>query len=47
MSTITWLHLSDLHFRAGDQHTWDTDIVLSGLLEDCESVLSRINCRLT
>ena len=28
MSTITWLHLSDLHFRAGERHTWDEDIVL-------------------
>jgi hypothetical protein len=34
MSTITWLHLSDLHFRAGDRHTWDRDIVLRKLLDD-------------
>jgi 3',5'-cyclic AMP phosphodiesterase CpdA len=34
MSTITWLHLSDLHLRAGDRHTWDADVVLPGLLQD-------------
>jgi formylglycine-generating enzyme required for sulfatase activity/3',5'-cyclic AMP phosphodiesterase CpdA len=34
MSTITWLHLSDLHFRAGERHTWDEDIVLRALLDD-------------
>lgn len=34
MNTITWLHLSDLHFRAGEQHTWDENIVLEALLED-------------
>jgi len=34
MSTITWLHLSDLHFRAEKQHTWDEDVVLRALLDD-------------
>ena len=34
MSTITWLHLSDFHFRAGERHTWDEDIVLRALLDD-------------
>ncbi len=34
MSTITWLHLSDLHFRAKEQHKWDEDIVLRALLDD-------------
>jgi 3',5'-cyclic AMP phosphodiesterase CpdA len=34
MSTITWLHLSDLHFRTGQQHAWDEDIVLRALLND-------------
>ena len=34
MSTITWLHLSDLHFRAKGQHKWDEDIVLRALLDD-------------
>lgn len=34
MSTITWLHLSDLHFRAEEQHTWDENIVLKALLTD-------------
>ncbi len=32
MATITWLHLSDLHFRAGEQ--WDEDVVLRNLLKD-------------
>lgn len=32
---ITWLHLSDFHFKAGTQ--WDTEIVLEHLLEDIES----------
>lgn len=34
MSTITWLHLSDLHFQVGEPATWDRDIVLKKLLED-------------
>ena len=34
MSAITWLHLSDLHFRTTEQHEWDEDIVLRKLLED-------------
>jgi hydroxymethylpyrimidine pyrophosphatase-like HAD family hydrolase len=34
MSTITWLHLSDLHFRAAAQHTWDENVVLKALLAD-------------
>lgn len=32
--TCTWLHLSDLHFR--ESTSWDTDIVLKGLVEDVE-----------
>lgn len=36
MSTITWLHLSDLHFRATGQHRWDEDIVLQALLADVQ-----------
>jgi predicted MPP superfamily phosphohydrolase len=32
MSTITWLHLSDLHFRSSQ--TYDRNIVLKTLLED-------------
>ena len=34
MSKLTWLHLSDLHFRAEEQHTWDSNIVLKQLLAD-------------
>ena len=41
MSTITWLHLSDLHFRQDRQAKWDEDIVLRKLLED---VRERIEC---
>ena len=32
MSTLTWLHLSDLHFR--ETHTFDANIVLKALLKD-------------
>lgn len=31
---ITWLHLSDLHFRASKLHAWDEDVVLQQLLDD-------------
>jgi 3',5'-cyclic AMP phosphodiesterase CpdA len=34
MPTITWLHLSDLHFRADELHAWNEDIVLRALLRD-------------
>ncbi len=34
MPALTWLHLSDLHFRTEDLHAWDEDIVLRGLLDD-------------
>jgi formylglycine-generating enzyme required for sulfatase activity/predicted MPP superfamily phosphohydrolase len=37
MSSITWLHLSDLHFRAGERHAWDEDIVLRALLDDVQA----------
>lgn len=37
MSAITWLHLLDLHFRAGERHTWDEDIVLRALLDDVQA----------
>jgi formylglycine-generating enzyme required for sulfatase activity/predicted MPP superfamily phosphohydrolase len=37
MSTMSWVHLSDLHFRAEDQPAWDADIVLRGLLEDLQA----------
>ena len=32
MSKITWLHLSDLHFR--EYANWDENIVLKALLDD-------------
>ena len=31
MPTLTWLHLSDLHFRTEDLNVWDEDIVLRAL----------------
>jgi 3',5'-cyclic AMP phosphodiesterase CpdA len=34
MLTITWLHLSDLHFRADKLHRWNEDVVLHALLDD-------------
>jgi 3',5'-cyclic AMP phosphodiesterase CpdA len=34
MPTLTWLHLSDLHFRADELHTWNEEIVLRALLDD-------------
>ena len=34
METVTWLHLSDLHFRATKEPAWDRNIVLKGLLND-------------
>ena len=34
MSTLTWLHLSDLHFRSGDDRAWDRNVVLRPLLID-------------
>lgn len=40
MNTITWLHISDLHFRrdnsAQDSHAFNAGIVLEKLLEDIE-----------
>jgi predicted MPP superfamily phosphohydrolase len=32
VTTITWLHISDLHFRGGD--SYDADVVLRALLQD-------------
>jgi predicted phosphodiesterase len=32
--TITWLHLSDLHFNASRLQAWNQDIVLKKLLDD-------------
>jgi 3',5'-cyclic AMP phosphodiesterase CpdA len=37
MNRITWLHLSDFHFRAGAQHVWNENIVLDALLDDVRS----------
>ncbi len=45
MSTITWLHLSDLHFRAGEGHTWDRDIVLRKLVDDVETRITEDHLR--
>jgi formylglycine-generating enzyme required for sulfatase activity/3',5'-cyclic AMP phosphodiesterase CpdA len=43
MSTITWLHLSDLHFRASPRHTWDENVVLRALLGDLEALRAKEN----
>jgi hypothetical protein len=40
MPTLTWLHLSDLHFRGGELHTWNEDVVLRGLLGDVRERLA-------
>ncbi len=34
MNTITWLHLSDLHFQVTEESTLDRNVVLRCLLED-------------
>jgi hypothetical protein len=31
---LTWIHLSDLHFRAVGEGSWEANIVLKALLED-------------
>ena len=38
MSTLTWLHISDLHFRASQ--SYDSNIMLSALLEDVKERIS-------
>jgi formylglycine-generating enzyme required for sulfatase activity len=40
MKTVTWLHLSDLHFRASEQKRWDENIVLRALLVDLRERMS-------
>ncbi len=39
MATLTWLHLSDLHFRASKAIQWDADIVLKALLDDVAALI--------
>lgn len=39
-NTITWLHLSDFHFRATEQHTWNENVVLRALLEDIQACIT-------
>jgi len=34
VNTITWLHLSDLHFQITEEASLDRNVVLKGLLED-------------
>ena len=36
MATITWLHLSDFHFRSDERQRWDENIVLHALLSDVQ-----------
>lgn len=46
MSTITWLHLSDLHFTSSDLCKWDANIVLQQLVEDVKDRIDKDNLRL-
>ena len=39
VSTITWLHISDLHLRVEDPHSWHEDIVLGSLLGDVQQCI--------
>ena len=41
MSSITWLHLSDLHFQKNDAH--DRNIVLEKLLDDIDKRTEKYN----
>lgn len=43
MSTLTWLHISDLHFRAIEPFRWEADIVLKGLVNDISTCLTQYN----
>lgn len=33
---VTWLHISDIHFRQSDSHQYDENIVIESLLDDIE-----------
>ena len=41
MTTLTRLHLSDLHFRTGAGRSWGRDIVLSSLRKDIEERMAQ------
>ena len=41
MSTISWLHLSDLHFEAKEKSTWDANVVLKALLVDIQDLVKQ------
>jgi 3',5'-cyclic AMP phosphodiesterase CpdA len=43
MNTLTWLHISDLHFRASK--TYDADVVLKALLRDIAERIQQDNLR--
>lgn len=45
MSMITWLHVSDLHFKADELNSWNEDIVLRALLEDVAERIEKDNLR--
>lgn len=38
MGTVTWLHISDLHFRTSQ--TYDANVVLKALLYDCKECIA-------
>ncbi len=40
MATITWLHLSDFHLRAGELREWNQNIVLKSLVEDVQEQMA-------
>ncbi|MFC1862939.1 metallophosphoesterase family protein [Thermodesulfobacteriota bacterium] len=41
VNTITWLHLSDLHFQATKETSSDRDVILTDLLEDLRRLKER------
>ncbi|MBL7174435.1 MAG: metallophosphoesterase [Desulfobacteraceae bacterium] len=41
MNTITWLHLSDLHFRDREATSLDRNVILTALLEDLHGLEER------
>jgi len=46
VGNITWLHLSDFHFRASKLDSWNADIVLKSLLVDIEQCIKDENMSL-
>jgi 3',5'-cyclic AMP phosphodiesterase CpdA len=40
MSTLTWLHLSDLHFRTSELERYNANVVLDKLLDDVKTLMA-------